>query len=201
MNFVTTLNLEDPYYQALKAVAPDKDAVWYYRYAFSNGAPMYSRIPTKEESAKEDLKFGPRGSFAQLAEWSKGHEELLMKEPITATDPVPAIFAGGKKHIAGGTRSPDQLIWRTIPNGSMVAVAKAFEAEGRTWLMTPDLMLVPADRVRQIKRSSFHGVDLGNGVELPLAWNRTKAPKPKYIKQDGKMVAFEGRSCPRPGCR
>jgi len=190
LDFVTTLNLQDPYYLALKDVAPTKDAVWYYRYAFSNGAPMYSRLPTKEETAREDYKFGPRGSFTQLAEWSKGHEELLMKEPIAATDPVPAIFADGKKHIPGGTRSPDQLIWRKIPNGSMVAVAKAFEADGRTWLMTPDLMLVPADRVRQIRRSSFHGVNLGSGVELPLAWNRTKGMKPEYRKQDGKMDAF-----------
>ncbi len=197
LNFVTTRNLEDPYYLALKEVAPTKDAVWYYRYAFSNGAPMYSRLPTKEETAKEDIKFGPRGSFTQLAEWSRGHEELLMKEPIPATDPVPAMFAGGKKHIAGGTRSPDQLLWRTIPNGSMVAVARAFEADGRTWLMTPDLMLVPADRVRQIKRSTFHGVDLGSGVELPLAWNRTKGMKPKYRKQDGKMMAFADAILPK----
>ena len=197
LNFVTTRNLEDPYYLALKSAAPAKDAVWYYRYAFSNSAPMYSRLPTKEETAREDQKFGPRGSYSQLAEWSKGHEELLMAEPIVATDPVPEMFAGGKKHIAGGTHNPDQLLWRTIPNGSMVAVAKAFEADGRTWLMTPDLMLVPADRVRQIKRSTFHGVDLGGGVELPLAWNRTKAMKPKYRKQDGKMVAFPEAIAPK----
>lgn len=190
LNFVTTLNLEDPYYLALKSAAPASDAVWYYRYAFSNSAPMYSRLPTKEETAREDQKFGPRGSYSQLAEWSKGHEELLISEPFVATDPVPAIFAGGKKHIAGGTYNPQVLLWRTIPNGSMVAVAKAFEADGRTWLMTPDLMLVPADRVRQMKRSTFHGVDLDRGVELPLAWNRTMGMKPKYRKQEGKMVAF-----------
>jgi hypothetical protein len=190
LNFVTTLDLADPYYLALKSAAPAADAVWYYRYAFSNSAPMYSRLPTKEETAREDQKFGPRGSYSQLAEWSKGHEELLIADPFVATDPVPEIFAGGKKHIAGGTHNPEQLLWRTIPNGSMVAVAKAFEADGRVWLMTPDLMLVPADRVRQMKRSTFHGVDLGSGVELPLAWNRTKGMKPKYRKQDGKMVAF-----------
>jgi hypothetical protein len=190
LNNVTTLDLKDPYYLALKSVAPDADAVWYYHYAFSNGAPMYSRVPTKEESEKEDFKFGLRGSFTQLAEWSKGHEELIMKDPIQATDPVPEIFAGGKRHVGGGNRSPDVLLWRTIPNGSMVAYAKAFEAEGRVWLMTPDLMLVPADRVRQIRRSTFHGVDLGSGVELPLAWNRTKGMKPKYKHMGGKLSAF-----------
>ena len=60
---------------------------------------------------------------------------------------------------------------------------------GRTWLMTPDLMLVPADRVRMIRRSTFHGVMLADGVELPLAWNRTKGKKPKYLRKDGEMVA------------
>ncbi len=186
----TTLNLEDPYYKALHEVSPEKDATWYYRYAFSNGAPMYSRIPTKEEMAKEDFKFGKRGSFVQLDEWSAGHEELLMKEPIEATDPVPEWLSDGKRHIGGGNLSPSKLIWRKIPNGSMLAYAKAFEKDGRVWLLTPDLMIVPADRVRQIKRSSFHGVDLGNGVELPLAWNRTKAPKPKYKMEGGKLVAI-----------
>lgn len=186
----TTLDLKDPYFLALKAVAPTTDAVWYYRYAFSNGAPMYSRLPTPEETEKEDKKFGPRGSFVQLAEWSAGHEELLSKEPIAAADSMPDWLDGHKRLIGGGTRSPQHLTWRVIPNGSMVSYAKTFEADGRTWLVTPDLMLVPADRVRQIKRSSFHGVKVGDGVELPLAWNRTKGPKYKFKRQaDGKIAA------------
>jgi hypothetical protein len=190
LNFTSTLDLKDPYFLALQSVSPTADAVWYYRYAFSNGAPMYSRIPTREESAREDQKYGPRGAYTQLAEWSRGHEELLMKEPIVATDPAPAFFAGGKRHIGAGLRSPAVLEWRFIPNGSMVAYAKAFEVEGRVWLLTPDLMLVPADRVRQIRRSTFHGVHLGSGtgVELPLAWNRTKGPKVKYRRQEGKLA-------------
>lgn len=188
LNHTTTLNLKDPYFLALQSVAPTAGAVWPYRYAFSNGAPMYSRVPTKQESAREDQKYGPRGAFVQLAAWSRGHEELLMKEPITATDPVPEIFADGKRRFEGGLRSPSILEWRYIPNGSMVAYAKAFEAEGRVWLLTPDLMLVPADRVRQLKRSTFHGTHLDHEPLLPLAWNRTKGPKFKYKKQEGKLT-------------
>ena len=185
----TTLDLHDPYYLALKSVAPTPDAVWYYHYAFSNGAPMYSRIPTAEEIEKEDRKFGPRGAFTQLAEWSAGHEELLMKEPIAATDPVPEWLAGNKRAVPGGNRDTRHLQWRVIPNGSMVAYARAFEAQGRVWLLTPDLMIVPADRVRQIHRSTFHGVKLEDGVSLPLAWNRTKGPKYRYKRgADGKLT-------------
>jgi hypothetical protein len=183
LNYRTTLDLNDPYFKALASVQP-RDEAYPYKYAFSNGAPMYSRVPTKEEQEKEDTKFGPRGSFVQLAEWSKGHEELLTPEPIKATDPIPEFFAGGKRHIGGGNRDPKRLLWRVIPNGSMVAYHKAFEAEGRVWLLTSDLMLVPADRVRAIKRHTFQGIPLGSGVDLPLAWNRAKEARPLYKRSE-----------------
>ncbi|MEZ4300732.1 MAG: L,D-transpeptidase [Polyangiaceae bacterium] len=198
LNYRTTLDLNDPYYKALASVSP-KDEPYPYKYAFSNGAPMYSRVPNKEEQEKEDKKYGPRGSYVQLAEWSKGHEELLTTDPIKATDPIPEFFAGGKRHVAGGNRDVRRLVWRVIPNGSMVAYHKAFEAEGRVWLLTSDLMLVPADRVRAIKRHTFHGVKLGSGVDLPLAWNRTHDPKPLYKKNaDGTFSAME-RTYPGKG--
>ena len=191
LNYRTTLDLNDPYFKALNSVAP-KDEAYPYKYAFSNGAPMYSRVPTKEESDKEDKKYGPRGSFVQLAEWSKGHEELLTTEPIKATDPMPEFFAGGKRHVGGGNRDPKRLLWRVIPNGSMVAYHKAFEAEGRVWLLTSDLMLVPADRVRAVKPHTFKGVPLGKGVDLPLAWNRSHDPRPLFKKgDDGAFTATE----------
>jgi hypothetical protein len=187
----TTLNLEDPYFKALAEVSPPADAVFPYKYAFSNGAPMYSRVPTPEEQEKAEKNLGPRGSFVQLAEWSKGHEELLTTEPIVAEDPVPALFEG-QRTIYGGTRNPKTLVWRVIPNGSLLAYAKSFEAAGRVWLVTSDLMLVPADRVRKVKRSSFRGVDLGDGLELPLAWNRSKGPKPKYTRAEGGELTQTG---------
>lgn len=198
LNQRTTRDLEDPYFKALASVAP-KDGPYPYSYAFSNGAPMYSRVPTRAEQAKEDEKLGPRGSYVQLAEWSRGHEELLTTEPIRATDPVPAFFAGGKRHVGGGTRDTKRLVWRVIPNGSMVAYHKAFEAEGRVWLLTSDLMLVPADRVRAVKRHTFQGVKLGNGVELPLAWNRSHDPRPLYRKDDAGVFSPTEKTYPGKG--
>jgi hypothetical protein len=191
LNFRTTRDMNDPYFKALASVQP-KEGPYPYSYAFSNGAPMYSRVPTKDEQAKEDIKYGPRGAFVQLAEWSKGHEELLTTEPIKATDPIPEYFAGGKRTVGGGNRDPKRLLWRVIPNGSMLAYHKAFEAEGRVWLLTSDLMLVPADRVRAVKRHTFQGIPLGNGVDLPLAWNRAKETKPLWKKgEDGGFVVSE----------
>jgi hypothetical protein len=184
----TTLDLNDPYFKALGTVSPDPTAVWAYSYAFSNGAPMYSRIPTPEEQDRAERKYGSRGSYVQLAQWSAGHEELIVADPIEAIDPVPAIFVDGRRTVGGGLRDPRRLVWREIPNGSMVAYAKTFAAEGRVWLLTPDLMIVPADRVRKLARSTFHAATLGDGVELPLAWNRTKAPVSVYeVGADGAL--------------
>ena len=186
LNYRTTLDLSDPTFQALNRRAPAKNVVWPYRYAFSNGAPMYSRIPTAEEQEKVEKKFGPPGSYVQLAEWSRGHEELLMTEPIQATDPLPEdVFEGHRRKVGSGLRNPKTLVWRVIPNGSMLAYAEAFESGGRVWLLSPDLMIVPADRVRTMKRSTFQGVPLERGMELPLAWNRTHGPKPKYRRGEG----------------
>ncbi len=183
----TTLDLHDPYFEALAASAPAEDEVWFYRYAYSNGAPMYSRLPTRDEELREDDKLGPRRSYEQLDVWARGHEELLSDAPIAASDPIPEPFAGGVRRVGGGTRDVRRLLWRMIPNGSIVAYAKAFEHGGRTWLMTPDLMLVPADRVRDMRRSTYHGVALGSGVALPLAWNRAKTPKPVYRRAGGRL--------------
>ncbi len=196
----TTLDLTDPYYRALAELAPQDDAVLPYRYAFSNGAPMYSRVPTKAEQEKAEKSFGTPGSFVQLAEWSKGHEELITNDRIQATDAVLAIFADGKRAVGGnGAYDPARLVWRVIPNGSMLAYARAFEAEGRTWLVTPDLMLVPADRTRPFRRTTFHGIRLDSEVRLPIAWNRKQEPIPRFIRtDDGKMVA-SGQTIPPKG--
>jgi hypothetical protein len=190
LDYRTTLDLNDPYYQALSRLAPDVDAVWPYHYAFSNGAPMYSRIPTPAEQEKAERSFGPPGSFVQLAEWSRGHEELLDAAPIRASDAFPDdVFEGNRRKVGAGLRNPKSLVWRVIPNGSLLAYARAFEAEGRVWLLTPDLMIVPADRVRAIRRSDFKGVHLGQGLDLPLAWNRAHGPKPKFRRgADGAFV-------------
>ena len=76
------------------------------------------------------------------------------------------------------------LVWKTIPNGSMLSYARAFgNYAGRVWLVTPDLMLVPADRVQPIKQHTFHGVLLGEEVQLPLGWNRTQEPQPLYERR------------------
>ena len=48
--------------------------------------------------------------------------------------------------------------------------------------------VVPADRVRLYRSSSFPGVSLGDTLSLPIAWIR-KTPRPKFRRaSDGRIV-------------
>ncbi len=190
LNVRTTLDMSDPYLLALRDVAPKRGELFPYRYAYSRGAPMYSRVPTPAEWKEAELAHGKAGTHAELGPWAAGHEELLEPYGVTATDEVPWYFEGGKRRVSGGGRSSANLVWKTIPNGSMLAFGRAFEMHGRVWLVTPDLTVVPADRVQPMRRSKFQGVRLENGVELPLAWNRGHEARPVYERAaDGSFVA------------
>jgi lipoprotein-anchoring transpeptidase ErfK/SrfK len=54
--------------------------------------------------------------------------------------------------------------------------------------VTPELSVVPADRVRIYRPTSFHGVELGESMRLPLAWIRKRA-RVKWRAADGGRFA------------
>lgn len=49
-----------------------------------------------------------------------------------------------------------------------ISFIASVEQENRRFLVTPDLLLMPADRVRLVRGTSFHGFELGAGLELPV---------------------------------
>jgi lipoprotein-anchoring transpeptidase ErfK/SrfK len=149
-----------------------------FHYALSNGAPMYRRLPTRSEWEKVERFMGKPGSFRPQAWGNRGHEKLAEVRAIPASDPVPWFFADGG---SVGRKEARGLVRRTIPHGSMLSYTRAFSHDGRTWLLSADGTVVPADRVRPFRVSQFHGTELGKGVELPIAFFRAKA-RPKYRK-------------------
>jgi lipoprotein-anchoring transpeptidase ErfK/SrfK len=152
-----------------------------FEFALSNGAPMYRRLPTRSEWAKEENQFGPAGSFKPQSWGNRGHEHLALNSPIKATQRKLPWFL--EKGGSVGNESTLGLVRRQIPHGSMLAYTKSFEHDGRTWLFSSDGTIVPADRVRKFRVSSFQGVDLTSSVKLPLAFFRVKA-RTKYQKTE-----------------
>lgn len=144
-----------------------------YRYAFSDGAPMYNRIPTVREQARFERAYGPAGVHPKLPKSLRAHEELATDDVIEPADDIPDFLKAG----GSAKEPPYDLVARTIPHGSMLSFTRAFAAEGRTWLLSADHTVVPADRVRQFRPSTFHGVEVGDGrdqASLPIAWIREK---------------------------
>jgi L,D-transpeptidase catalytic domain len=163
-----------------------------FRYALSNGAPMYRRLPSAAEWHRAERWLGKPGSFKPLAWGSRGHAELAETRAVKPDGALPFFLADG-----GSIRSakPQGLLRRVIPGGSLMAYTRAFAHDGRTWLLSADGTVVPADRVRPYRVSTFHGTELGRGVRLPVAWIRGHAA-PAYLRvKGGGFRAAEPKRC------
>jgi lipoprotein-anchoring transpeptidase ErfK/SrfK len=172
--------------KGFRTMAPS-DGPLPYGYAISLGTPMYGRIPAPEEQKRQEAIFGD----APLAfgAWAKGHDGLASGDPIEVGDELPWFLANGSFSPATVRgRDGGRLVRKRAPRGSMISYAAAFEAEGRRWLVTPELSVVPADRVRIYRPTSFHGVELGDSMRLPLAWIR-KRPRAKWRATEGGKLA------------
>ena len=193
----TTRAFESDYWKALVEQRPKKGP-WPFRYAFSTGAPMYSRLPSADEQKSAEHDMGAVSTFQTLGKWSEGHEKLITtsKADSFASDgPTPWFFRGRDK-IPGSPWNPAQAKVKIIPAGSGFAYTRVFEAESRLWLLTPDLFLVPADRAFPYKRSSFHGLELKDGASLPVAWVRADEGAPRLERSGATYSEKAGASFP-----
>jgi lipoprotein-anchoring transpeptidase ErfK/SrfK len=174
----TTLDLDTPLYQALADVVRGRDDVLPYRYAYSTGAPMYGRIPTEEEIVKAERGFFPVDQLPRDGKPRTTYEELAAFDVLAGRDPLPSFASPELPRMRGYATG---LVRKTIPSGSLLSFNRAIEGNGRTYLLSTDLTLVPADRVRPFRETKFHGVAIGGEVQLPIAWTRSVA-RNKYRK-------------------
>lgn len=154
------------YAESMRALGPDAGAFPYW-YGLSMGTPAYRRIPTPAEQARQERKFGAARALPLPPHW-RGHEELVggaLPEPHA----MPKFLERGG---SASRDSEDRLVRREIPFGSMLAFTGSFESEGRRYLTNADGTIVPAERIRPFRRSTFSGVHLKGDLELPLAWTR-----------------------------
>jgi len=96
------------------------DGAFPYRYALSNGAPMYARVPTTAEQKKHEWRYLPAGQWLPLGMFQRGHEALAVSAPIAPADALPEFLGDG-----GGARGkPLELFVRSIPHGSMLSFTR-----------------------------------------------------------------------------
>ncbi|MBI4703012.1 MAG: L,D-transpeptidase [Deltaproteobacteria bacterium] len=158
-----TLDAGDPRVAAAAEALPDTAQVYPFRFGTSAGAPQYLRIPTKEEQRQAE----------------RGLDQYLASLPAPDPEQGDAIDAtpAGKGPSAAFLRyqeivKPPLLLEQEAYAGMKVSWARELDANGRTWLLTPNMTLVPKDKVRVGPVPAMQGVDLRSNpqMKLPLAF-------------------------------
>ena len=159
----TAFRRDHPQVLAAALVLPATERAYPYHYGRALGSPRYRRLPSVDEQlrrepwlAAADLGSAVDDELSSLPGDLRRHFEARQQaaddEPLT--DPLPAY-------------PTMKLAW-----------AYRFDARGRSWLVTPDLALVPADRVRIAAEVEPRGFDLGAAdPRLPFALTLEQTPK------------------------
>ncbi|MEP7124184.1 MAG: L,D-transpeptidase, partial [Byssovorax sp.] len=183
-----SVDADDPVVRALAADAPKIDSPWPYEYAESMGAPRYAHLPTLAEQRSTEWDLDAHRKRITAARAGEAVDKSLIGVDLApAGAPMPALF----------TFSPLVREARAfVAPGSTVAYTRAFDDGDRAFLLAHDKALIPRDRVRPYPRSTFHGVEIGGDVALPIAFFR-RIDRPKYRKGDDGAFAATGESWPR----
>ncbi|HNS98430.1 MAG TPA: L,D-transpeptidase family protein [Polyangiaceae bacterium] len=176
-----------------------------YSWGESRFAPLYRSIPDAREQRRWEPKLDKHlAALEKLREARRAgasEDEVPTPSPLRGVDifaassPAPAFLANGNPSPWAAVHTPTDLRPRydTVPARSSIAWTDEFFAEGRSWLLTPQLLLVPKDKVSIQKPSSYSGVRLSSdGIHLPLAFIRGQE-KTKY-RWEEQGVAQESAS-------
>jgi hypothetical protein len=208
----TTLDPNEPVVAALSTRLPDPARKLPYIYGtVRKPGPVYDRLPTAAElhAAEPDIDErmvrwlaadGEVGaSYAQVV-WLGGRgtpPDAREMWQAKRTDGVPAFLLNGgvAPNVEKHPRDPGQLVIGKMRAKVGYSFTDTFLWDGRRYGVTPDLEVLPTDRLRPIQGSEFHGIELGNGVDFPLALVRQ--PGARYVVyQKSSNALIEGEVAP-----
>lgn len=164
-----TLNIFDPVVEA-STKRPRRDGLP-YTYVMSRypPPPFYSRLPSAEEALKvePDLKSHLRKAARMLLE--PGYVEPPPAESVPGM-----LLYGQSAPPLGGEKRSRALSFGHAKARSGFALLSTFDYEGRRYGLTTELAVIPIDRTRVIKPSTFHGITLDDEITLPVAFIKNR---------------------------
>ncbi len=187
-----TSKLDDPRVAAASSW-PALDGPMPFSYASSFGTPLYARLPSTEEQRQVE---------GNVEAWRTRAEALRAKLPPEKRPPELALPVGQvPAFLQKRELSPILLAGfekaRGVRGGfadgtRKLALVHAFESEGRTFYVTSEHFIVPADRLTPARPSAFAGTLIAElekpGVHLPVVWVRlSKTPAVVYELSDEVM--------------
>jgi hypothetical protein len=181
-----TLDGNDPRVLASVATLPDFESAYPHKLGVAIGAPQYLRIPTADEQRQVEPGLDEHLRALPAADDANGGA----LDATPAGRPPSDAFLAYLAHAKPGLTHAQSLY-----EGYKIAWTQEFDAAGRTWLLTPDLTLVPKDKVRQKPLPTLKGIDLKKNpqIEFPLAFFWLDDSVKFERASDNKLVPTEQR--------
>jgi hypothetical protein len=201
-----TLRADDPVVRALEPYPPSFARKLPYVYGtVRNPGVVFQRLPSDEDLFRAEPDFAERmprwleapgeigASYAQEV-WLGGVGGLI--DPAHAfenklTDSVPWFLRDGKNvpNLYRSARDPEALVLEAMRPRVGYGFVTTFLHRGRRYGVSTDLKILPTDRLRPIRGSSFHGVRIGKDVDFPFAFVRhPKARYRLYQRSGGRII-------------
>jgi hypothetical protein len=172
-----------------------------YTYALSSDTPplLYFRLPSAEQ-----MKESEGGDF--------GVRAANYRERIRASGLLAALgeIGGPPDFLGGGAKLPKpygvkQLLRYVSHAGAAAAdsgfaISKSFEWEKRLFGLTTELDVIALDRVKLVKQSEFHGVEIAPNEGLPVAFSKERYGQ-KYTRRDNGDFAAGPQMSDREGVK
>jgi lipoprotein-anchoring transpeptidase ErfK/SrfK len=173
-------NADDPRVIAARAVLPDVDADYPYKVGTSVGAPQYLRIPTEAEQKQIEGDVAAYKASLPADDAKKGG----------AIDAKPVGHGPSKALLHYLQTAKPQLVHENeLYEGYKISWTQEFDANGRTWILTPDMTIVPKDKIRTKPTPTLKGIRLKDhpDMKLPLAFFWLDDSKKFEKGEDGKL--------------
>lgn len=173
-----TMDPKDPEFVAIFPHRPRVESAWPHQYAaVHEPVRRYDQLPDEQTQKSWERGYERHMKFVEKARAGKKAE---LPESLAKTlDPslsgkTPPTFSSLPDGLNEGHRK--------IASRSAISYVTEADFGERSFLLTGDLAWVPKDRVEPLEKSEFQGVELGRGLELPLAFFRGKK-RPGYRQQ------------------
>ncbi len=166
-----TLDVHAPAVEA-SARRPVRDRGLPYTYVMSRfpTPPLYARLPdaAQQRDAEPDLA----GHLRKAAAIAREPDFFAPPPP----DPTPGalLYDRPAPALGGAPRDESAVLLGRARVRSGFALLSTFDHEGRRFGLTTELAVLPIDRTRVVRPSTFSGLKLDAGASLPVAFVRRR---------------------------
>jgi hypothetical protein len=162
-------------------------------YGIAAMTPVYYRVPTFDEQVRCEPGIEQhlhKLAAARAAGDASGGKDTRDIYPVGLEVPDD-LRAGSLAPFSPKPLLPDSPVTGLLNQGTRIAWVGELDAIDRTWLLTPDLLFVPRDKVNRAVVSGFHGVEVPSGQGIAFIGRRAAR---RYHKGDKKKFVPAGES-------